>query len=130
MHQRGIRSVRATQNPRCGQACRARYRGLWQVYVQSHGWGFEIHSLPVCFLLNPFLFTEARSSISADHSRKVIWSIFVSHFAVDRQFTEVLSNEIKQEKENMYQCCPPKGFTVTKVEGTEIVLQRQYSDGV
>ncbi|KAF7259145.1 hypothetical protein EG68_03544 [Paragonimus skrjabini miyazakii] len=54
------------------------------------------------------------------------------HFSsqVDRQFTEVLSNEIKQEQENMYSCNPPRGFTVAKAEGTDILLKKEYSDGV
>ncbi|CAH8625278.1 unnamed protein product [Dicrocoelium dendriticum] len=49
---------------------------------------------------------------------------------VDRQFTEVLSNEIKQEKENMYSCDPPAGFSVIKTEGAEVVLRKEYPDGV
>ncbi|KAA3682076.1 complement component 1 Q subcomponent-binding protein, mitochondrial [Paragonimus westermani] len=49
---------------------------------------------------------------------------------VDRQFTEVLSNEIKQEQENMYSCNPPRGFAVAKAEGTDILLKKEYSDGV
>ncbi|KAG5446570.1 hypothetical protein CSKR_112375 [Clonorchis sinensis] len=49
---------------------------------------------------------------------------------VDRQFTEVLSKEIKQEKENIYDSSPPKGFSVEKSEGTEILLRKEYSDGV
>ncbi|CAL8089368.1 unnamed protein product [Calicophoron daubneyi] len=49
---------------------------------------------------------------------------------VDRKFTEVLTNEIRQEKEQLLSCPPPKGFSVAKSEGTEITLVREYPDGV
>lgn len=49
---------------------------------------------------------------------------------VDQKFTEILSNEIKQEKEHLFINNPPKGFSVTKREGPEIVLRKEYSDGV
>ncbi|CAH8511153.1 unnamed protein product [Heterobilharzia americana] len=49
---------------------------------------------------------------------------------IDRQFNQVLTNEIKQEKENAFTCSPPKGFEVVRSEGCELVLRKDFSDGV
>ncbi|KAH8874904.1 Complement component 1 Q subcomponent-binding protein [Schistosoma japonicum] len=49
---------------------------------------------------------------------------------VDRQFNQFLTNEIKQEKENSFSCSPPKGFHIVKSDGCEIVIRKEYNDGV
>ncbi|KAM3174283.1 hypothetical protein ACTXT7_010858 [Hymenolepis weldensis] len=48
---------------------------------------------------------------------------------VDRQFAQVLKEEIKQEAECAYACGPPKGFEVDKHGGTTIVLKKSFPDG-
>ncbi|KAK4471175.1 hypothetical protein MN116_005568 [Schistosoma mekongi] len=55
---------------------------------------------------------------------------FVHASVVDRQFNQFLTNEIKQEKENSFSCNPPKGFHVVKSDGCEIVIRKEYNDGV
>ncbi|CDS41723.1 Complement component 1 Q subcomponent binding [Echinococcus multilocularis] len=49
---------------------------------------------------------------------------------VDRQFSAILTEEIKQEKENSFACRPPVGFEVDKQDGTSIVLKKVFPDGV
>ncbi|CAH8845865.1 unnamed protein product [Trichobilharzia szidati] len=49
---------------------------------------------------------------------------------IDRKFNQVLTDEIKQEKENSFTCNPPTGFQIAKREGCEFVLRKEYSDGV
>ncbi|KAL5104559.1 Complement component 1 Q subcomponent-binding protein mitochondrial [Taenia crassiceps] len=49
---------------------------------------------------------------------------------VDRQFSEILTEEIRQEGENSFACRPPEGFEVDKQDGTSIVLKKAFHDGV
>ncbi|CAH8512315.1 unnamed protein product [Schistosoma intercalatum] len=49
---------------------------------------------------------------------------------VDRQLNQFLTNEIKQEKANAFFCDPPKGFKVVKTNGCEVVIRKEYQDGV
>ncbi|BHF65501.1 Complement component 1 Q subcomponent-binding protein, mitochondrial [Sparganum proliferum] len=49
---------------------------------------------------------------------------------VDRQFSEILAEEIKQEAESAFNSRPPSGFHVTKCEGTEVFLEKTFPDGV
>nr|CDS29003.1 Complement component 1 Q subcomponent binding [Hymenolepis microstoma] len=48
---------------------------------------------------------------------------------VDRQFAQILTEEIKQEAECAYACGPPKGFEVHKRDGSTVVLRKSFPDG-
>merc|ERR1719312_1465405 len=50
--------------------------------------------------------------------------------SVDRKFSDVLSKEIQGEKKNAMKCSPPTGFSVSKSDGAEVELTREYPDGV
>ncbi|CAH8493801.1 unnamed protein product [Schistosoma turkestanicum] len=48
----------------------------------------------------------------------------------DRQFNQILTNEIQEEKENAFTCSPPKGFKVVETNGSEVVIRKEYPDGL
>ncbi|VDD76702.1 unnamed protein product [Mesocestoides corti] len=49
---------------------------------------------------------------------------------VDRQFSAVLTEELKQENENSYNSSPPSGFEVEKLDETNLTLKKCFPDGV
>ncbi|VDK22477.1 unnamed protein product [Taenia asiatica] len=49
---------------------------------------------------------------------------------VDRQFSAILAEEIKQEGENSFACRPPEGFEIDKQDGTTIIMKKAFPDGV
>lgn len=51
-------------------------------------------------------------------------------FIVDKQFSAILAEEIRQEDENSFVCRPPEGFEVDKQDGTSILLKKAFPDGV
>ncbi|XP_018645577.1 hypothetical protein Smp_181220 [Schistosoma mansoni] len=57
-------------------------------------------------------------------------STWFSSSQVDRQLNQFLTNEIKQEKANAFFCNPPEGFKVVKTDGCDIVIRKEYQDGV
>ncbi|VDL98045.1 unnamed protein product, partial [Schistocephalus solidus] len=55
---------------------------------------------------------------------------YFSSSVVDRQFSEILTEEIKQETESALNSRPPNGFSVSKHETTQVFLEKSYPDGV
>ncbi|KAL7064204.1 hypothetical protein AAHC03_05382 [Spirometra sp. Aus1] len=72
---------------------------------------------PSCILLRPTVLTSSLN-------RRLFSS------KVDRQFSEILAEEIKQEAESAFNSRPPSGFQVKKCEGTEVFLEKTFPDGV
>lgn len=57
-------------------------------------------------------------------------TLSIYFFIVDKQFSDILTEEIKQEAENSFTYGPPIGFEVEKQDGTSILLKKSFPDGV